>query len=152
MTRADVITKCFYSCGFGCNGGFPGAAWSYWQRKGLVSGGQYGSHQGCQPYIIRPCEHHVNGSRGPCEEGAATPKCHRSCDNAEYNVPYEQDKTFGQRSYSIRNNEKQIQVELMTNGPAEAAFTVYEDFPNYKSGVYQHTSGKVGGSWQFVAV
>ena len=34
----------------------------------------------------------------------------------------------------------------MTNGPAEAAFTVYEDFPNYKSGVYQHTSGKVGGS------
>lgn len=29
----------------------------------------------------------------------------------------------------------------MTNGPVEAAFTVYSDFPNYKSGVYQHTSG-----------
>ena len=91
MARGVIITKCFCSCGFGCNGGFPGAAWSYWQRKGLVSGGQYGSGQGCQPYIIRPCEHHVNGSRGPCEEGAATPKCHRSCDNAEYNVPYEQE-------------------------------------------------------------
>ena len=28
-------------------------------------------------------------------------------------------------------------MELMTNGPVEAAFTVFEDFPNYKSGVYQ---------------
>merc|ERR1711936_1092874 len=50
---------CIYSCGFGCNGGFPGAAWSFWSRKGLVSGGQYGTHQGCQPYEIEPCEHHV---------------------------------------------------------------------------------------------
>lgn len=29
----------------GCNGGFPGAAWSYWVRKGIVSGGNYGSQQ-----------------------------------------------------------------------------------------------------------
>jgi len=34
----------------------------------------------------------------------------------------------------------------MTNGPVEAAFTVYEDFLAYKSGVYQHTSGsELGG-------
>ena len=34
----------------------------------------------------------------------------------------------------------------MTNGPTEAAFTVFEDFPNYKSGVYQHIAGKpLGG-------
>ena len=31
----------------------------------------------------------------------------------------------------------QIQLELINNGPVEAAFTVFEDFPNYKSGVYQ---------------
>lgn len=29
----------------GCNGGFPGAAWHYWVRSGIVSGGSYGSHQ-----------------------------------------------------------------------------------------------------------
>jgi len=29
----------------------------------------------------------------------------------------------------------------MTNGPVEAAFTVYEDFTHYKGGVYTHTSG-----------
>ena len=31
--------------------------------QGLVSGGKYGSHVGCQPYDIEPCEHHVNGTR-----------------------------------------------------------------------------------------
>ena len=35
--------------------------------------------------------------------------------------------------------------EIQTNGPVEAAFTVYADFPNYKSGVYQYTSGDVLG-------
>ena len=34
----------------------------------------------------------------------------------------------------VRRDVKQIQVELMNNGPVEAAFTVFEDFPNYKSG------------------
>lgn len=34
----------------------------------------------------------------------------------------------------------------MTNGPIEVAFTVYEDFVTYKSGVYTHHSGKkLGG-------
>ena len=134
---SENLLSCCYSCGFGCNGGFPGAAWSFWTRKGLVSGGQYGTHQGCQPYEIEPCEHHVNGTRGPCKEGGRTPKCHKTCENAEFKVPYEKDKSYGQKSYSIRRDVGQIQLELMTNGPVEAAFTVFEDFPNYKSGVYQ---------------
>lgn len=34
----------------------------------------------------------------------------------------------------------------MTNGPVEAAFTVYADFMSYKSGVYKHVSGQqLGG-------
>ena len=36
-------------------------------------------------------------------------------------------------------------VELMTNGPVESGFTLFEDFPNYKSGVYQHVSGNALG-------
>jgi cathepsin B len=36
--------------------------------------------------------------------------------------------------------------EIMTNGPIEASFTVYEDFLTYKSGVYAHTTGSsLGG-------
>jgi cathepsin B len=33
----------------------------------------------------------------------------------------------------------------MNNGPVEGALTVYEDFPTYKSGVYQHVHGKALG-------
>ena len=40
---------------------------------------------------------------------------------------------------------KQIQMELMKNGPVEAAFTVFSDFPNYRSGVYQHVKGSALG-------
>lgn len=142
---ADDLVSCCHTCGFGCNGGFPGAAWSYWVRKGLVSGGPYGSNQGCRPYEISPCEHHVNGTRPPCsgEEGK-TPKCDQKC-QASYNVDYKTDKHFGAKSYSISRDEKKIRQEIYTNGPVEGAFTVYEDLINYKEGVYQHVSGKVLG-------
>ncbi len=38
-----------------------------------------------------------------------------------------------------------IKQEVYTNGPIQAGFTVYEDFMNYKSGVYKHTTGKALG-------
>lgn len=42
----------------------------------------------------------------------------------------------GKTSYSVDGNENQIQMEIMTNGPVEGAFSVYEDFVQYKSGIY----------------
>ena len=37
-------------------------------------------------------------------------------------------------------------TELYEHGSVEGAFTVYEDFVNYKSGVYQHVTGsQLGG-------
>jgi cathepsin B len=54
--------------------------------------------QGCQPYAIAPCEHHVNGSRGPCEEGP-TPRCVKQCEEG-YDVPYSKDKHFGECWYT----------------------------------------------------
>lgn len=38
-----------------------------------------------------------------------------------------------------------IKKDLIENGPVTAAFTVYEDFVNYKSGVYRHTTGSALG-------
>ncbi|XP_031625903.1 cathepsin B [Contarinia nasturtii] len=142
---AEDLVSCCHTCGFGCNGGFPGAAWSYWVHKGIVSGGAYGSHQGCQPYQIAPCEHHVNGTRGPCEgEGGKTPKCAKQC-NSDYTVPYNKDKHYGKKSYSIGKNTDEIRQEIYENGPVEGAFTVFEDLLSYKSGVYQHVHGKALG-------
>uniref|UniRef100_V5GKP6 Cathepsin B n=1 Tax=Anoplophora glabripennis TaxID=217634 RepID=V5GKP6_ANOGL len=94
---SDDLVSCCWTCGMGCNGGFPGAAWHYWVRKGIVSGGTYGSHQGCRPYEIPPCEHHVNGTRPSCngDEGK-TPKCIKQCESG-YNVPYAKDRTLVRR-------------------------------------------------------
>lgn len=42
---ADDLVSCCWTCGMGCEGGYPGMAWRYWVRKGIVSGGSYGSNQ-----------------------------------------------------------------------------------------------------------
>ncbi|KAF5296019.1 hypothetical protein FQR65_LT10322 [Abscondita terminalis] len=141
---ADDLVSCCYVCGMGCNGGYPGMAWNYWVRQGIVSGGQYNSNQGCRPYEIAPCEHHVNGTRPPCDDSGSTPKCVQSCEKS-YSVPYKTDKHYGKKSYSVSSNVRAIQSEIMKNGPVEGAFTVYEDFVQYKSGVYKHVAGGVLG-------
>ncbi|OQV13907.1 Cathepsin B [Hypsibius exemplaris] len=142
---AEDLMTCCSSCGFGCDGGFPGAAWDYWVSDGLVTGGQYNSSEGCEPYQVPACDHHVVGKKSPCGPSQDTPSCSNTCEPG-YKTPYEQDKTHGKTSYSINADPMQIQTEILTNGPVEAAFTVYADFPSYKSGVYQHTSGsELGG-------
>ncbi|CAH0548114.1 unnamed protein product [Brassicogethes aeneus] len=142
---SDDLVSCCYTCGMGCNGGFPGAAWHYWVRKGLVSGGTYGSKQGCRPYEIPPCEHHVNGTRPSCTgDDNKTPKCVHQCEQG-YTISYPKDKHFGSKAYSLSSNPDKIAREIFTNGPVEGAFTVYADLLNYKTGVYQHTTGAMLG-------
>jgi cathepsin B len=50
-----------------------------------------------------------------------------------------------QSVYSV-SGVAQIAAEIATHGAVEAAFTVYADFINYKSGVYSYTTGdELGG-------
>ncbi len=116
-------------------------------KEGIVSGGAYGSHQGCQPYEIEPCEHHENGTRPQCNDlKAITPTCKNTCETG-YPIPYKKDKTYGRNAYGY-NTIQDIQKDIMLNGPIETAFMVYSDFLNYKSGVYKnipYESWKVGG-------
>jgi len=142
---AEDLVDCCSSCGYGCDGGFPEAAWEYFRHTGLVTGGNYNSNQGCQPYSIASCDHHVNGTKPPCQGEQPTPKCQKTCESS-YNGTYTADKHFGKTAYSIKDDQTQIMTEIMTNGPVEGAFTVYADFLNYKSGVYKHTAGEeLGG-------
>lgn len=135
---SEDILSCCRTCGFGCNGGYPFAAFQFWQREGVVSGGLYGDKQTCSPYAFPPCEHHTTGKYEPCGSSKPTPKCVKRCQNE--NLNYETDKRYGS-AYSVAANERAIMNEIFKNGPVSAAFTVYEDFPTYKSGVYQHTTG-----------
>ncbi|XP_054155194.1 cathepsin B-like [Oppia nitens] len=144
ISAQDMVTCCS-SCGMGCHGGWPSAAWSYYVHTGLVSGGLYNSKKGCQPYSIAGCEHHATGHLPPCKKDYdPTPKCEHKC-AAGYNATYKEDKHYGSKTYGFSNDNKALQADIMKNGPVVAAFTVYNDFLQYKSGVYHRTSGTVAG-------
>jgi len=130
---------CCDDCGDGCNGGYPSAAWQYWVDTGLVE-------EGCYPYPFPSCDHHLPNSPNPCPSGEyPTPDCPNAC-NSSWNGPgWKQDLHLGASAYSLAG-ENDIKAEIFKNGPVETAFTVYEDFLTYKSGVYKHTSGgELGG-------
>jgi cathepsin B len=141
---SEDLLSCCEDCGEGCNGGYPNAAWAYFRDSGIVTGGQYNTHQGCRPYSIAPCEHHVNGSRLPCHGIGPTPKCVEKCESS-YKMSYKQDKHYAVDAYSVSDDQEEIMAEIMKHGPVGAAFTVFADFPSYKSGVYQHVSGEALG-------
>jgi len=151
MISANDLTACCSECGFGCGGGFLPAAWSYLVNTGIVTGGNYNdstTKKWCQKYSLPNCDHHENGQYQLCsaQPEYPTPKCVVQCDaGTSYSTPYGQDKHKFASSYSVAPNIAAIATEIMNNGPVEAAFTVYEDFLTYKSGVYQHKTGGVDG-------
>lgn len=85
---------------------------------------------------LAPGDHHVSGQYQPCgAQEYPTPACPTACDsNSTYTTPFGQDAHIFNSSYSVSSDPTQIQMEIMTNGPVEAAFTVYADFESYKGG------------------
>jgi len=141
---AEDMNSCCDFCGMGCDGGDPGSAWQYWASTGVVDGGNY-TDGGCAPYSLPPCEHHIPAGKYPkCPTNEyPTPNCPTTCGNG---ASFTGSKHIGASAYSISSDPTAIQTEIMTNGPVEVAFTVYEDFLTYKSGVYQYQSGQeLGG-------
>jgi len=137
---APDLAFCCDSCGGGCGGGYPDAAWQYWVDTGLVE-------ESCWPYPFPSCDHHVVGSKNPCpSQEYPNPDCPSACKNASWNGPaWGNDLHFGATAYSL-SGESDIMQEIYTNGPVETAYTVYADFVTYKSGIYQHLSGdELGG-------
>ena len=104
----------------GCNGGWLNKAWDYLSTTGAVS-------DACLPY--------TSGS------GAVT-QCPKTC--TDKTVEFKKYKC-SKNSVVCATNEAQIQSAIYAGGPMETGFTVYQDFFNYKSGVYKHVSGGVAG-------
>jgi cathepsin B len=135
----------------GCNGGQPGMAWKFFKSDGVVTGGDYSDIDAgstCLPYQFESCAHHVDDpSRRSCDETTAgkAQKCGAGCSEGTYATDYKSDKFYADSAYSLSGVEA-IQRDIMTYGPVSGAFTVYADFPAYKSGVYHHVSGsQLGG-------
>jgi len=130
VAAGDIGFCCGFSCGDGCDGGFPAAAWKYWVNKGIVD-------EDCYPYPFPSCDHHVPNSKNPCPSNEyPTPKCPNKCKNGKN---WNTEKHMGSKSFSV-SGENGIMQEIFTNGPVETAFSVYQDFLTYKTGVYKRTS------------
>nr|XP_015838505.1 PREDICTED: cathepsin B isoform X2 [Tribolium castaneum] len=130
---AQDLLACCKECGHGCGGGYSSRAWQYWVTDGIVSGGDFNTSQGCHPYSVQAFR------------DSTTPNCSSFCTNPKYQKNYSEDKRYGARSYRIAKNIEQIQAEIMTSGPVQASYVVYDDFYSYQNGVYQHVLGNVSG-------
>ncbi|KAH0436765.1 hypothetical protein IEQ34_026336 [Dendrobium chrysotoxum] len=125
----DLLACCGFLCGFGCAGGYPISAWRYFVKHGVVT-------EECDPYFDQiGCDH------PGCTPKYPTPLCMKKCHVK--NLLWEENKHFSINAYRINNDVHDIMVEVYQNGPVEVAFTVYEDFAHYKSGVYRHITGDV---------
>jgi cathepsin B len=102
---------------YGCDGGYVDVSWQYVLVNGLAL-------DACIPYVSG------DGSEPPCPS---------TCTNGSAIV-----RTKAKTVFPVPYSN--MQTELYANGPYEVAFSVYEDFMNYQSGVYQHkTGGLLGG-------
>ena len=138
-----------FACGMsqGCNGGQPSAALNWMSSKGVVTGGDYsdvGTGSSCKPYTLAPCAHHVPPGKYPaCPSAEYSLKCDKSCSESSYSTSYAQDKVA---EGSAKNcGSVASMMTALQKGPLSVAFTVYSDFPTYKSGVYKHTTGSALG-------
>jgi cathepsin B len=130
---------------------------------GAVSGGGYNSSQGCEPYPLAPCSvdpTDPNDPLLPCHEPKPPPtlQCSAKCSNPAYNISYSADKhganaDFKPTGYSYRDDKQVHAMKYLTeNGPLSATFTVMEDFPTYRSGIYKHVTGKALGGHAIMIV
>jgi cathepsin B len=126
-------------------------AWKFFKSDGVVTGGDYTDIDGgntCMPYQFETCAHHVDDpSRKSCDDtpSGSSQGCKKACTESNYANTYKADKYFADSAYSLSSVED-IQRDIMTYGPVSGAFTVYADFPAYKSGVYHHVEGsQLGG-------
>jgi len=118
VLSAEDLVACDTS-DLACDGGYLNKAWNYLATTGIVS-------ETCFPYT---------------SDKGAVPNCPRSCTGSGTWTKYKCDSNSVVTARTITG----IQNEIYANGPMETSFNVYSDFMNYKSGIYQHTSGYLEG-------
>eukprot|EP00161_Ancyromonas_sigmoides_P018717 TRINITY_DN51_c0_g1_i2.p1 TRINITY_DN51_c0_g1~~TRINITY_DN51_c0_g1_i2.p1 ORF type:complete len:347 (-),score=93.50 TRINITY_DN51_c0_g1_i2:382-1422(-) len=115
----------------GCNGGMLAPAWEYMKGTGIAS-------LKCTPSPWKPCD------PTPClPPFQPTPACNTTCHDGTPRVLSRAASVYSVGGFFDKADA--IAREVMKHGPVEAAFTVYEDFVAYKSGVYRHTTGNALG-------
>lgn len=107
----------------GCNGGQLPSAWSFMSVFGVAD-------ETCRPY--KAVDQHCTNL---CDDGS-NPKLYYAAGASTFGV----------------NDIESAMVEIMTNGPIEAAFSVYQDFYDYEGGIYQYSYGDYLGGHAVMVV
>eukprot|EP00817_Percolomonadidae_sp_ATCC50343_P000771 CAMPEP_0117421938 /NCGR_PEP_ID=MMETSP0758-20121206/2888_1 /TAXON_ID=63605 /ORGANISM="Percolomonas cosmopolitus, Strain AE-1 (ATCC 50343)" /LENGTH=310 /DNA_ID=CAMNT_0005204279 /DNA_START=10 /DNA_END=942 /DNA_ORIENTATION=+ len=106
---------------YGCQGGYLDKTWQYLESTGIVS-------DKCMPYTAG------NGFVASCPNG----QCPTSSESwTKHKAKSGSTVHFGSAS--------SMQQDIQAHGPIQVGFRVYQDFFNYKSGVYTHQSGGLAG-------
>lgn len=99
------------NCLSGCNGEFPDIAWNYINENGITSD---------------KCISYKNEAND----------CRTKCDSYNDNfIKYYSGET------KFLEDEISIKKEIMKNGPVTSMMNIYQDYYNYKSGIYSHSGG-----------
>ena len=110
---------------YGCQGGYLDKSWTYIMNNGIVS-------DKCFPYKS------YDGKAFACPFTQTKKEC------TEAGVEFKKYYAVKEAAQFIGNIDSAM-VEISTNGPIETGFRVYQDFFQYKSGVYHHVSGSFAG-------
>lgn len=97
-TERGKTAYCYIS--IRCQGLYdPLSVFTYWKDVGVVTGGAYGTYNGCKPYSFSP------DCGSPCSvevyKKAKTPECSRNCSRLN-GKSYEEDKFKGKSAYWMR--------------------------------------------------
>jgi len=121
--KVDLSPQDMVSCDYmdlGCSGGIPTMSWLFLRWRGIVT-------EACKPYTsgdgtVESC----SWFKSECKDGSAFKKYYAST------------------SYSF-STIQQVKENIMTKGPIETGFQVYDDFMSYKSGIYVKKSNTLLG-------
>jgi len=123
----QYAVSCFENLN-GCEGGYTDIVWLDLMETGTVE-------ESCVKYKGRDTE------------------CPRKCENGKDMKIYKSKDAYA--LYSIndpKSTMEKIQMDIMANGPVEAAFWVFDDFMNYQSGVYKRTPNSSFGGGHAVRI
>nr|XP_018898715.1 PREDICTED: cathepsin B-like cysteine proteinase 4 [Bemisia tabaci]XP_018898716.1 PREDICTED: cathepsin B-like cysteine proteinase 4 [Bemisia tabaci] len=159
---ADFLMGCAERCK---DSAYIAMSWIY-TEWGIPTGGDYGSSVGCQPYSYKPCRHTLGkylgmekkvstdqlglGKNDELEEckyaysKVKQNKCTSKCTNKNYHSKTIQNDTMISVEdwyFLPENNEAAMKSEIMARGPIAVGFTLYDDFFEYKSGIYHVREG-----------
>jgi len=123
-TKVVLSPQYLVSCdksNLGCQGGLLDRVWKYLENHGTVTDSCFSYKSG---------------------DGKNVPTCPATCDKSDEKLVNYKATVNSSKPLTCAT---QLQKEIMSNGPVQTGFIVYDDFMHYKSGIYKHVSGKKMG-------